>query len=247
MGELIELRGVSKKYDGGVERAALDRVDLTIGAGEFTAVMGPSGSGKSTLLNIISGLDRPETGDVLVGGHDLSKMSEAQLARFRRGQLGFIFQFFNLLSDMTVLENIALPGQLAGMRRSEARSRAMELLGQLGIAELAGRFPLRLSGGQQQGVAIARALVNRPLLLLADEPTGAIDSRTGEQVMRLLAELNQGGQTIVMVTHDARLATANTERVVSLLDGRVVDDTRLETSKAPPADLVRVRMEGATA
>jgi putative ABC transport system ATP-binding protein len=247
VGDLIELTGVSKKYDGGAERAALDGVSLNITAGEFTAIMGPSGSGKSTLLNVISGLDRPEDGDVLVGGQDLGRMSEAQLARFRRAQLGFIFQFFNLLSDLTVLENITLPGQLAGMRRSEARSRAMELLGQLGIAELAGRFPPRLSGGQQQRVAIARALVNRPLLLLADEPTGALDSRTGEQVMRLLMELNEGGQTIVMVTHDARLATAHTGRVVSLLDGKVVDDTLLTPTTAQASDLVRVRVEGAKA
>lgn len=247
MSDLIELKEVTKKYDGGAELAALDSVSLNISAGEFTAIMGPSGSGKSTLLNVISGLDRPEAGDVLVGGHDLGKMSEAQLARFRRAQLGFIFQFFNLLSDMTVLENITLPGQLAGMRRSKARSRAAELLAQLGISDLAERFPARLSGGQQQRVAIARALVNRPLLLLADEPTGALDSRTGGQVMRLLIELNVGGQTIVMVTHDAKLATANTGRVVSLLDGKVVDDTRLATTTAQPSDLVRLRVEGARA
>ena len=242
MGTLIELHEVSKTYDSGAERPALDSVSLSVGAGEFAAVMGQSGSGKSTLLNIVSGLDRPETGRVLVDGQDLTRMSEAQLARFRRARLGFIFQFFNLLSDMTVMENVALPGQLAGMRRSESRVRAMQLLSQLGIEELAGRFPARLSGGQQQRVAVARALINRPLLLLADEPTGALDSRTGEQVMHLLVELNKAGQTIMLVTHDAKLA-ASAERVVSLLDGRVVDDARLHPPAARPADLVRVRIE----
>jgi putative ABC transport system ATP-binding protein len=245
MTTLVELTEVSKSYDGG--RPALDRVSLRLGQGEFTAVMGPSGSGKSTLLNLIAGVDRPTGGRVTVGGEHLSGLSEARLARFRRARLGFVFQFFNLLGNLTVLENVLLPAQLHRVRPAEARTRARELLARLDIADLADRYPARLSGGQQQRVAIARALVNRPMLLLADEPTGALDSRSGEQVMALIEALNRDGQTVLLVTHDAKLATRYANRVVTLIDGRIDDDTTLAESglaeSGPAAEhLVEVRM-----
>jgi putative ABC transport system ATP-binding protein len=186
--------------------------------------MGPSGSGKSTLLNLIGGLDRPSSGSVLVGGVDLGRQSEAALARFRRSQVGIVFQFFNLLNNLTAMDNVLLPAQLAGTGMAAARRRANELLERLDIAQQRDQYPARLSGGQRQRVAIARALVNDPILLLADEPTGALDSHSGDQVMAIFAELNRGGQTIVLVTHDERLARANSSRVVQLVDGTVAGD-----------------------
>src|SRR6266508_2282407 len=243
MTTLVELTEVSKTYDDGAGgRPALDGVSLTIDRGEFTAIMGPSGSGKSTLLNLVAGLDRPSDGRVTVGGEDLGRLSEARLARFRRARVGFVFQFFNLLGNLTVLENVLLPAQLQGTRSAQARARAAELLAQLDIAELAGSYPGRLSGGQQQRVAIARALINQPLLLLADEPTGALDTHGGEQVMELIEGLNREGQTVLLVTHDAKLATRHAGRVVTLIDGRVDDDTRLEGTGAVPESLVTVRI-----
>jgi len=191
MTALVELTAVGKTYDGAGGPPALDEVSLDIEGGGFTAIMGPSGSGKSTLLNLIAGIDRPSSGRVRVADEDLGRLSEARLARFRRARLGFVFQFFNLLGNLTVLENVLLPAQLQGTRPAAARARAMELLAQLDIAELAGHYPARLSGGQQQRVAIARALINRPLLLLADEPTGALDTHSGEQVMELIRGLNR--------------------------------------------------------
>lgn len=241
---LIELTDVSKSYDGG-SQAALNRIELNIGAGEFAAVMGPSGSGKSTLLNLIAGLDRPTRGGVVVDGVDLRRLDESGLARYRRTRLGFIFQFFHLLNDLTVFDNVVLPAQLVGNNSRTARRRAGELLQQLGIAEKAEQFPSRLSGGQRQRVGIARALINEPALLLADEPTGALDSRSGEQVMELLEGFNREGQTILLVTHDAKLAARYAERVISLRDGRIVDDARLKTvARAAAADLLRVRVTG---
>jgi len=242
MTTLVELMEVSKTYDGASGRAALDGVSLAVDGGEFTAIMGPSGSGKSTLLNLVAGLDRPNGGQVTVGGEDLGRLSEARLARFRRAQLGVVFQFFNLLNNLTVLENVLLPAQLQGMRAAKARARAMDLLAQLDIAKLAHRYPARLSGGQQQRVAIARALVNQPVLLLADEPTGALDTHSGEQVMDLIAGLNREGQTVLLVTHDAKLATRHAGRVVTLIDGRVEDDTLLEGGSSAPESVVKVRI-----
>ncbi len=218
-------------------------VSLTVEEGEFTAVMGPSGSGKSTLLNLIAGLDRPTSGGVTVGGSDLGRMGEAALARFRRDHIGFVFQFFHLLPNLTVLENVLIPAQLRSRTSAEARGR--ELLEQLGIAEVANRYPAKLSGGQQQRVAIARALINQPSLLLADEPTGALDTRSGDQVMELLMALHRQGQTILLVTHDAKLATRYAARVISVLDGKIVDDARLETAERAAADVIRVRGEEA--
>lgn len=233
MAEMIELTRVSKAYGGALSQTALEEVSLSIEPGEFTSVMGPSGSGKSTLLNLVAGLDRPTAGSVRVCGQDLVGMSETRLAKFRRTWVGVIFQFFHLLNNLTVLDNVLVPAELAGMKRPEARRRADDLLAQLGIADKAETYPVQLSGGQQQRVAIARGLINRPPLLLADEPTGALDSRSGEGIMELLEEINRAGQTIVLVTHDAKLAARYARRIVSLRDGRVTDDTTL----SPPLDV----------
>jgi putative ABC transport system ATP-binding protein len=240
MSELVRLTDITKVYQGGVT-GALNGVSLTVEEGEFTAVMGPSGSGKSTLLNLIAGLDRPTSGGVVVAGSDLGRMGETALARFRRDRIGFVFQFFHLLPNLTALENVLIPAQLKSNTSAEARGR--ELLKQLGIAEVADRYPARLSGGQQQRVAIARALINQPTLLLADEPTGALDTKSGEQVMEQLMLLHRQGQTIILVTHDAKLATRHAARVISVMDGRIVDDARLETAERAPADVIRMRGE----
>src|ERR1700733_7815486 len=188
---VIDLDGVTKLYAGD-GRPAVDGVSLRVREGEAVAVMGPSGSGKSTLLNLIAGLDKPTTGAVTVAGQRLDTMSERALARFRRARVGMIFQFFNLLDDLTVADNVRLPAQLAGMSPPKARVRASELLLELDIAEHSDAYPGQLSGGQRQRVAIARALVNDPELLLADEPTGALDTAAGQQIGELLAELNSG-------------------------------------------------------
>jgi putative ABC transport system ATP-binding protein len=222
MNEIVSLTQVSKIYNGSRSQAALDSVSLGIQAGKVTAVMGPSGSGKSTLLNLVAGLDRPTKGTVVVDGVELGRLSEAGLARFRRARVGIIFQFFNLLNNLTALDNVLIPAQLAGTDRTTARKRAADLLDRLGIDGLRDQYPARLSGGERQRVAIARALINQPSLLLADEPTGALDRRTGDQVMAILADLNRTGQTVVLVTHDPRLADAVASRVVSLIDGTVV-------------------------
>ena len=240
MSELVRLTEITKVYQGGVT-GALNGVSLTVEEGEFTAIMGPSGSGKSTLLNLVAGLDRPSSGSVTVGGTDLASLGEAGLARFRRDRIGFVFQFFHLLPNLTVLENVLIPAQLKG--RGSAVAPAAKRLAQLGIEDLADRYPARLSGGQQQRVAIARALINQPTLLLADEPTGALDTKSGDQVMELLAEVHRQGQTIILVTHDAKLATRHTARVVSMMDGRIVDDARLETAERAATEVIRVRGE----
>jgi putative ABC transport system ATP-binding protein len=240
MSELVRLTEITKVYQGGVT-GALNGVSLSVEEGEFTAVMGPSGSGKSTLLNLVAGLDRPSSGSVLVAGSDLGSMGETALARFRRDHIGFVFQFFHLLPNLTVLENVLIPAQLRSRASAEAPGRS--LLAQLGIEDLADRYPARLSGGQQQRVAIARSLINKPTLLLADEPTGALDTRSGDQVMELLAGLHGRGQTILLVTHDAKLATRHAARVISVMDGLIVDDARLNEVERRPADVIRVRGE----
>ena len=219
---IIEIRDVSKRYDEG--RPALAGVDLEVNAGEALAVLGPSGSGKSTLLNLIAGLDQPTEGTVAVGGLRLDGLGEAALAKYRRERIGMVFQFFNLLDDLTVEDNVLLPAQLAGRPRALARHRAADLLERLGIARHARAFPCRPSGGERQRVAVARALMNRPQLLLADEPTGALDSASAAEVRDLLAELNQEGQTIVLVTHDTTLAASCATRTVELVDGRIARD-----------------------
>ena len=219
MDTLIRFDEVSKSYDSG--RPALDRVSLEISPGEAVAIMGPSGSGKSTLLNLIAGLDRPTSGQVTVAGTRMDQAGETRAALFRRSQVGMIFQFFNLLDDLTVADNVVLPAQLGGMRAAEARARADELLRMLGLSSHRNAYPARLSGGERQRVAIARALVNRPALLLADEPTGALDSATGEEIGALLAGLHRSGLTLVLVTHNPDLAARYASRTIELVDGRI--------------------------
>ena len=223
MDALISLDDVTKRYDNGA-RPALDGVRLEVATGESVAVMGPSGSGKSTLLNLVAGLDRPTSGTVTVAGQRIDRLSETGVARLRRRRIGMIFQFFNLLDDMTVLDNILLPAQLAGAPRGQARARADELLQALRIGQHRNAYPARLSGGQRQRVAIARALVNRPALLLADEPTGALDTATGQEIGELLAGLNSSGQTLILVTHNPDLAARYARRVIEIVDGRVASD-----------------------
>src|ERR1035438_6491440 len=198
MEALVQLDHVTKTYDSGAASAVSD-VSLTVAPGEAVAIMGPSGSGKSTLLNLIAGMDRPTPGEIRVGGERVDKLSETGVARFRRSQVGMIFQFFNLLDDMTVIDNVLLPAQLAGMPSAKARARAEELLAALRIT--------------------------RPAVLLADEPTGAVDSAAGEEIAELLLDLNASGQTLILVTHNPELAAKYTHRVVSIEDGRVVSDT----------------------
>ncbi|MFD9699916.1 ABC transporter ATP-binding protein [Lentzea sp. NPDC059081] len=222
---VVEMTNVRKEYSDSV---ALDGLSLTVRAGEAVAVMGPSGSGKSTLLNMIAGLDRPSSGSVVVHGTDLGALDETGLALFRRRGIGMIFQFFNLLDDLSALDNVALAAQLTGTKAGQARARALELFGELGIAHRKNVYPAQLSGGERQRVAVARALMNRPALLLADEPTGALDSRSGEQVMDLLLDLNQIGQTLLLVTHDERLATRCATRVIEVVDGRIAREQSLE-------------------
>jgi len=218
--DVIRLSGVTKTYQAGGP-PALDDVSMGVAAGEVVAIMGPSGSGKSTLLNLVAGVDRPSTGTVTVAGRRIDTLGEGALARFRARHVGIIFQFFNLLDDLTVEDNVLLPAQLAGASRRQARARAGELLERMDIAQHRDAYPARLSGGQRQRVAIARALVNSPELLLADEPTGALDSTAGQEIGRLLRELNAGGQTLVLVTHDPALAQRYAARTVRLVDGQV--------------------------
>jgi putative ABC transport system ATP-binding protein len=223
MDALVQLEYVTKRYDNRAAPAVAD-VSLAVAAGEAVAIMGPSGSGKSTLLNLVAGMDRPTSGTVRIGDQQVETLNETDVARFRRRHVGMIFQFFNLLDDMTVMDNVLLPAQLAGVRSRAARARADELLVRLRIAHRRDAYPARLSGGEQQRVAIARALVNRPAVLLADEPTGAVDSTTGEEIGALLLELNSAGQTLILVTHNSDLASRYTHRVIALADGRLASD-----------------------
>lgn len=229
---VIELSGVSRRYDDGPP--ALHEVSLTVRPGEAVAIVGPSGSGKSTLLNLIAGLDRPDAGTVTVDGVRVDRLGEARSALYRRSRIGMVFQFFNLLDDLTVGDSVALPARLAGVSRREADRRAAHLLELLGIARHVRAHPARLSGGERQRVAVARALMNRPALLLADEPTGALDTAAGGDVGRLLADLNAEGQTVVVVTHDMALARSCTHRTVRIADGRITEDAPSDAA-APDA------------
>lgn len=224
---VVRLDGVHKEYG---DAKALDGLSLEIRAGDAVAVMGPSGCGKSTLLNMVAGLDRPTSGLVEVHGQDLGQLNETGLALFRRRNVGMIFQFFNLIDDLPTLDNVALAAQLTGTSARQARRRALELLDELGVAGRRNNYPATLSGGERQRVAVARALMNRPALLLADEPTGALDSRSGEQVMDLLIDLNQIGQTLLIVTHDRQLATRCAGRLIEVADGRVAGESALEAT-----------------
>ena len=226
----LTVRGVRKTFEA--ENApvrALRGVDLVVAAGEFVAVMGPSGCGKSTLLNLVAGLDVTDEGTITVAGQEVTGRSEDDLARLRRKHIGIVFQFFNLLEGMTVLENVALPSIIAGRKRRMAETRARDLLDLLGIGDKAAAVPGVLSGGQRQRLAIARALANEPTLLLADEPTGALDSEGGAEVIELLRRLHTGGQTVILVTHDADVAEA-AERIARMKDGRITDDAPLDRS-----------------
>jgi putative ABC transport system ATP-binding protein len=227
METVLQARGLAKTYTGdGIEVLALRGVDLDVADGEFVAVMGPSGCGKSTLLHLLGGLDRPTAGSIRLGDRQVEALSETQWAVVRRQEVGFVFQFFNLVENLSVAENVELPALLVGKPRSEARARRGELLERLGVDARADALPSRLSGGQQQRVALARALVNRPRVLLADEPTGNLDSDSARAVLAVLRQVQEEGQTLVLVTHDPRVA-ASADRVVRLRDGLVSDETRL--------------------
>ncbi|WP_313166281.1 ABC transporter ATP-binding protein [Massilia oculi] len=221
---MLKLSGVSKIHVAGeVQTTALDRIDLEIGAGEYVAITGPSGCGKSTLLGLLGLLDVPTSGTFLFDGHDVSGWSEARLNGLRRGMVGFIFQSFNLIEELSVFENVELALEYTGVSGSERRRRVQAMLERLGVAHRSRHRPSQLSGGQQQRVAIARALVAGPAVLLADEPTGNLDTAHGDEVMRLLRTINAEGTTVVMVTHSPAHA-AQASRTVRLLDGRIVVD-----------------------
>jgi putative ABC transport system ATP-binding protein len=220
---VLVARGLRKTFESeGAPVRALRGVDFSMRTGEFVAVMGPSGCGKSTLLNLVAGLDVPTDGEISLAGEQLVGKTEDELAIMRRRHIGIVFQFFNLLEGMSVLENVTLPAVIAGAPRKRAETRARDLLDLLGLAEKAKDAPGVLSGGQRQRLAIARALANEPTLLLADEPTGALDSAGGHEVLELFRRLHAGGQTILMVTHDDEVAAAG-DRIVRMRDGRIVD------------------------
>jgi putative ABC transport system ATP-binding protein len=220
--EVLRTLRLRKTFESdGAPVRALRGVDLALREGEFVAVMGPSGCGKSTLLNLVAGLETASDGEICLAGEPLGRKTETELAHLRRRHIGFVFQFFNLLEDTSVLENVALPAVVAGMPRRRAEARARDLLDLLGLPDKAGELPALLSGGQRQRLAIARALANEPTLLLADEPTGALDGAGGVEVLELFRRLHSGGQTILLVTHDESVAAA-AKRVVRMVDGRVV-------------------------
>jgi ABC-type lipoprotein export system ATPase subunit len=224
---VLRARGLRKEYGKGEGLVrAVDGVDLDIGAGETVAVMGPSGCGKSTLLHLLGGLDRPSGGEVSLNGRRIDDLGEKALARMRRTGVGFVFQAFHLMEELTAVENVELSALLAGRPPRAARRRAEELLEQVGLTDRARFLPSALSGGQRQRVAIARALSNEPLVVLADEPTGNLDSAATLDVLRLFERLHESGQTLVVVTHDARIA-ATADRMISMRDGAFVDETRL--------------------
>ncbi|MDI3339472.1 MAG: ABC transporter ATP-binding protein [Sphaerobacter sp.] len=222
---IIRAEGVEKTYDTGKLRVpALRGVDLTVGRGEMVAIMGPSGCGKTTLLNCLSGLDTIDKGTILIAGTDLSKLSDNARTEFRAREMGFVFQFYNLLPVLTAVENVELPLLVSGVRPKEARQRALEVLAQVGLERWANHKPAELSGGQRQRVTIARALVNRPAIVWADEPTGDLDSQTADEVMALMRELNQTNrQTFVVVTHDPRIG-GMCDRIIRMQDGQIVSD-----------------------
>jgi putative ABC transport system ATP-binding protein len=237
---VLEARGLRKVHGSGAAAvAAVCDVDVQLGHGEFLAVTGPSGCGKSTLLNLLGGLDRPTAGEIYLHGERVDGAGESRRARLRRTEVGFVFQFFNLIVNLTVADNVELPALLAGVPAREARRRAAELLERLGLADTAPRVPGALSGGQQQRVAIARALVNRPSVLLADEPTGNLDSAAAREVVTVLRERSGEGQAIVLVTHDLRVASA-AGRVIRMRDGEIVGEADLEGDTDAATALSRV-------
>ncbi len=242
---VIQTEGLTRIYGRGrTAVVAVDHVHLSVEPGEFVAVMGPSGSGKSTLLYLIGGLDRPSEGRVLLEGQDLNRLSDEALARLRRRRVGFIFQFFNLITSLNALENVALPLILDGMKPSEAMRRAREWLERLGLGDRLDHTPDTLSGGEQQRVAIARALSIEPAVILADEPTGNLDSRTADEVAALLRRAtSEWGRTVLMVTHNPRIA-AYADRILFMKDGRIVDEVRLAGgADLEAAPMLRQRLE----
>ena len=226
-GTVIRAKGLRKEFGKGDALVrAVDEIDLSVAAGETVAIMGPSGCGKSTLLHLLGGLERPSSGEIELAASRLDQMGERGLARLRRTVVGFVFQAFHLVDELTARENVELPALLAGRPARAARQRALELLGRVGLADRAGFLPAALSGGQRQRVAIARALSNEPQVVFADEPTGNLDSAATLEVLRLFDTLREDGQTLVIVTHDPRIA-ATADRLITMRDGAFVDETRL--------------------
>ncbi|MDF2256784.1 ABC transporter ATP-binding protein [Streptantibioticus ferralitis] len=222
---MLQVKDLVKAYRAdGATSWAVRHVDLRVDRGEFVAIMGPSGAGKSTLLHLLGGLDRPDSGQIWLDGRRVDDLPESRWAVLRRRSIGFVFQFSNLVSNMTAADNVELPALLAGTPPRQARERREELLTELGLEHKARSTPAALSGGEQQRVALARALINEPSLLLADEPTGSLDSRNTRDVLRLLSRCHERGQTILLVTHDARVAST-ADRVISLFDGEIADDS----------------------
>ena len=246
--DVLSVKGLRKTYESqeaeGAPVRALRGIDMTMGEGEFVAVMGPSGCGKSTLLNLVAGLDSPSEGEILLAEESLAGKDENALARMRRKHIGIVFQFFNLLEGMSVLENVTLPAVVAGTGRKQAESRARDLLDLLGLGDKAEKAPGVLSGGQRQRLAIARALANQPTMLLADEPTGALDSAGGNEVMELFRRLHADGQSILLVTHDDDVAAA-ADRIVQMIDGKVAD-SGLAAVGAPAAEQAMGVLENPT-
>lgn len=229
---IIKMKNLMKTYVlGGETVYALNNVSLEIKNGEFLAIIGPSGSGKSTLMNMIGCLDRPDSGTYLLDGKDIEKMNDNQLAVIRNQKVGFVFQNFNLLTKLTALENVELPLEYAGLLTKERRERALEALDRVGLKERAGHLPTQLSGGQQQRVAIARALVGKPSIILADEPTGALDSKTSKEIIQVMKDLNEMGNTVILITHDPTVAK-QAKRMVRIQDGRLYE----AVSELPEAD-----------
>lgn len=226
MAPLIKLQDVHKIYRlDGVEVSAVNGISLSINQGDFVALIGPSGSGKSTAMNLVGCLDTATKGDIFLGKHNIQNLSESDLAQVRGKQIGFIFQTFNLIPSLNALDNVALPMMFQNVSRTVRKTKAQKLLEQVGLANRMHHLPNQLSGGQRQRVAIARALVNDPEIILADEPTGNLDTKTGEEIMKLLKDLNQQGKTIILVTHNPEL-TKLANKIIKLKDGRVVEDVK---------------------
>ncbi|HEX9012806.1 MAG TPA: ABC transporter ATP-binding protein [Anaerolineaceae bacterium] len=242
---IVETKNLTKIYGRGETAVvALDHVSFSVEPGEFVAIMGPSGCGKSTLLHLVGGLDHPSEGSVSIAGNDLTNLSDDKLTELRRRKIGFIFQFFNLIPVLSAVENAALPVTLDGVRPAEARQRATQWLVQVGMGDRLPHRPDQLSGGQQQRVAIARALTAEPEIILADEPTGNLDTRSGDEIARLLRQsCKEWNRTVIMVTHDPRIA-AYADRIIFLKDGRITEQTTLETREDKNASLVAEKIEG---
>jgi len=219
--ELVHMTDIVKTYiTGDEEQTVLDKVNFSVSEGEFVSILGPSGSGKSTMMNIIGCLDEPTSGEYFLNGREIKNLDEKTLAHIRNKEIGFVFQSFQLLKRSTICENVELPLMYAGVPQKERHERAVEILSRMGLYDKINFYPNQLSGGQQQRVAISRAVVTQPSILLADEPTGALDQKTGKQVMELFKELNAEGRTIIMITHDANIAK-NASRIVKILDGKL--------------------------